>query len=340
MIDSRRQALGQWFAARLGLTAVELQVVSADASFRRYFRYLHQGCSYILVDAPPATEKNQAFIGMAKAYGDVGLMVPRVLFADLEQGFLCLTDLGDNLLLDVLDEENRQDYYRAALGQLPLLAQVRGTDSSPLGCYDRDFFSMELSLFKHWFLNTHLGLALDEAQSTALDNCFSILLDNALEQPQVAVHRDYHSRNLMMVNGLPLGVIDFQDTVTGPITYDAVSLLRDCYIRLPVTFIAEQRDALRLLYIDRGLLGDVSAGQFTRWFDLMGMQRHLKVCGIFSRLHHRDGKSAYLDDLPLVLAYLVEVGEQYSELTWLADFLKTTVLPMVETVRAETICER
>lgn len=335
MIDPRREALGQWFAQELGLPAASLETVSADASFRRYFRYRTDDTSYILVDAPPATENNGGFVALAGAYADAGLMVPRVLFADLDQGFLCLTDLGDQLMLGALNDDNRERCYGAALRQLALVARVTETDGEPLPAYDRAFLQRELGLFDQWFLSTHLGIALTDSERAGLDQLCELLLDSALEQPQVGVHRDYHSRNLMMVNDLPLGIIDFQDSVRGPITYDAVSLLRDCYVRLPASLVAKQLADFKALLIERELMPAVPAGQFRRWFDWMGLQRHLKVCGIFSRLHHRDGKSGYLGDLPLVVDYLLEVSGHYPELGWLTAFLAERVLPRLAIVNEE-----
>ena len=335
MNDPRREALGQWFAGQLGLPSASLETVSADASFRRYFRYRTDDTSYILVDAPPATENNSGFVALARAYAEVGLMVPRVLFADLDQGFLCLTDLGDQLMLGSLTPDNRERFYGAALRQLALVARVTSADGQPLPTYDRAFLQRELGLFDEWFLTTHLGITLTDGERAAWEEICKLLLDSALEQPQVGVHRDYHSRNLMMVNELPSGIIDFQDSVCGPITYDAVSLLRDCYVRLPAPLVAEQLAHFRTLLIERELMPAVPAEQFRRWFDWMGLQRHLKVCGIFSRLHHRDGKSGYLDDLPLVVDYLVEVSGHYLELHWLTSFLNERVLPQLANANEE-----
>ncbi|MGB1299152.1 MAG: aminoglycoside phosphotransferase family protein [Psychrobium sp.] len=323
VIDTRQKLLQQWLDSQIDQAIEDWQVVSADASFRRYFRALVQGVSYILVDAPPATEKNTQFIEFSTQYAAVGIDVPRVIASDLTQGFLCLTDLGDQALLPLV-QDNPLYWYRKAIGLLPLMAKVAVTDANAR--YDADFFDLELGLFKDWFCQQLLGLSAQDVASYQLDECFSWLVKSAIEQPQVATHRDFHGRNIMVRDGRSLAVIDYQDTVIGPLTYDAISLLKDCYFKLD--------DELRYQLLDEvydnyhsALNLTLSRDKFHQAADLMGLQRHLKVCGIFSRLHLRDGKSAYLNDLPLVVDYIFQVCRQYPQLAPLQQLFDQKVLP-------------
>jgi len=327
LIDQRAQQLTQWYQQQQNLADVELAVLSADASFRRYFRHFHQQCSYVLVDAPPITEKNSEFIKLALAYAEAGIDVPRVIAYDLKQGFLCLTDLGDQLLLPLLNQ-GQLAWYPLAIKQLGLIAHV--TLPEPSQHYDRDFFSLELSLFSDWFVRDLLAINLNSVESQAVADCFSVLIENAVSQPQVTVHRDFHSRNIMVRDQQSLAVIDFQDSVTGPLTYDAASLLTDCYFELSTELRLELLQQTHLMYREMGLT-EVEFNQFKRWFDLMALERHLKVCGIFSRLCLRDNKPNYLADLPLVLRYIVHTCELYPELAALSQLFKQHILPQMAT---------
>jgi len=308
--DIRQESLRQWFSQQIGIDNVTLAIVCADASFRRYYRYQAEHTSYILVDAPVASEKNSEFIEFSKRYSEQGIDVPRVLFYDLEQGFLCVTDLGDQTLLPLLLAGDLS-WYAKAIKQLELLANV--THPGQALCYDRDFFNLELALFSDWFCGGLLNLPQASYNTMELKQCFQILVNSAIEQPQVSVHRDFHSRNIMVRDDNSLAVIDFQDTVMGPLTYDLASLLKDCYFKLPLA----KRDALLMqAYRQFSAAQRVSDdfNQFRQWFDLMALQRHLKVCGIFSRLSLRDGKHHYLDDLPLVVEYIIETCRNYPQL--------------------------
>lgn len=304
---------------------MSLTTVSADASFRRYFRYQNNDSCYILVDAPPATEKNQEFIAYAAQYAEVGLDVPRVIWSDLSQGFLCLTDLGNQTLFPLL-KGNGKEWYPKAVELLPLLSQV-----PPLSAqthYDAAFFKQELSLFSQWFCGDLLSLELPDNNESSINSCFDLLINSAIEQPQVSVHRDFHSRNIMVRDNASLSIIDFQDTVTGPLTYDAVSLLKDCYFKLSTS----GRDILIKQSYDQFLSAqtlECSYERYKKWFDFMGLQRHLKVCGIFSRLHFRDNKSHYLNDLPLVIEYITEVCESYDELLPLKEFFADNIVSIL-----------
>lgn len=324
LTDLRTVQLTRWFERQFGFSAVKLEVISADASFRRYFRFKAADTSYVLVDAPPDTEKNHQFIALAVAYAQVGLDVPRVLDSDTNLGFMCLTDLGDQTLLPLLGGQSQQ-WYPRAIKQLSMLANVV-IPPSIISYYDREFFELELELFNDWFMTQYLNLNLDPILKLQLQSCFELLITSAISQPQVSVHRDFHSRNLMVRDSQSLAIIDFQDTVTGPLTYDIASLLKDCYFKLS---ISERDDLLQLsyqMYVEQGLCrGDFL--QFKCWFDLMALQRHLKVCGIFSRLYLRDGKSAYLNDLPLVVDYIIEICRDYSQLAPLLTLFIDHVVP-------------
>ncbi len=297
--------------------------MSADASFRRYFRAMVQGASFILVDAPPTTEKNSEFIEFADQYAQVGIDVPRVIFNDLAQGFLCLTDLGNQSLLPMAENDSIY-WYRKALRVLPLLAKVTVNDVEAR--YNGAFFELELDLFKEWFCQQLLDIPLSDIDSHSLAPCLDWLVKNATAQPQVATHRDFHGRNIMVRDNQSLAVIDFQDTVIGPLTYDVVSLLKDCYFKLDdVTRIQLLRESYEMYRTALSL--SMSFDEYRQYADLMGLQRHLKVCGIFSRLHLRDNKSHYLNDLPLVVDYILEVCNYYHELTPLSEFFEKMILP-------------
>ncbi|MCB1706597.1 MAG: phosphotransferase [Halioglobus sp.] len=288
-----------------------LSVVAGDASPRRYFRLELPGGSYVVVDAPPATEKNEAFVRVARLLAGAGVKVPAVLAVDFERGYLLLEDLGDQLLLPLLNAGSVDDLYSRAFAVLAQMAAVETTGAA-LGDYDLALLSEELGRFQAWFVQALLGYSPDAAEQAQLDRLVAKLVDSALQQPRVLVHRDFHSRNLMVVAGGELAVIDFQDAVIGPITYDLVSLLRDCYIEWPVQQVRDWALAYHALLSARGLAADIDPEQFLRWFDWMGLQRHLKVLGTFARLYLRDGKSAYLDDLPLVIHYVLEITAQYA----------------------------
>ena len=322
-----------WLNEQCRRDDVCLSEVSGDASFRRYYRFAHKNSSFIAVDAPPEHENSRAFVQIAGAYVGQNVLVPHILRADYELGFMCLSDLGDTLLLDKLkalqhDTSAVIEYYQQALDILPNIAKVVELRQMELPNYDRAFLKRELALFDTWFLQTHLNIALSEFEQRQLEQTFEHLITSALVQPRVGVHRDFHARNLMLTDDGKLAVIDFQDAVIGPITYDAVSLLRDCYIRWPDEMVYQL-----LGYYKRQMgkhfteLNHIDEDEFKCWFDWMGLQRHIKVCGIFSRLYHRDHKASYLDDLPRVVDYLAQVAERYSELDSFAQLINEKIKP-------------
>ncbi len=314
-MDKRRGILQDWAREQLGWPDASLTPASADASFRRYFRIQQDENSYILMDAPPDREDCEPFVHVSRLLFDLGLHVPEILARDAGRGFLLLSDLGSRLYLDELDDSNADRLYGDALGALATL-QACGPADSALPPYDRELLMFEMSLFSDWLLGTHLQLSLDETQQTHLQQEFELLADNALQQPQVCVHRDYHSRNLMVSEHHNPGILDYQDAVIGAVTYDLVSLLRDCYISWPRQRVEDWALGYHELALQTGILRPDQANeqQFLRWFDWMGVQRHLKAAGIFARLNHRDGKPGYLDDIPRTLGYVQDVTSRYPEL--------------------------
>lgn len=310
----------RWLEITLGGRDFGIAPVSDDASFRRYFR-VRRGDSQpplIAMDAPPDKEDCRPYVHVAKLFAKAGVHVPTVHAQDVDQGFLLLSDLGDTTYLSALDANNAGQLYGDALDSL-LRIQI----ASRPGClptYDRVLLERELRLFPEWYLARQLKYVLDESQNSVLEKTFSQLLDCNLAQPRVFVHRDYHSRNLMVCRPCP-GILDFQDAVYGPITYDLVSLLRDAYISWDEEQVIDW--AIRYWEMARKarlpVSGDFAA--FYRDFEWMGAQRHIKVLGIFARLSHRDGKDAYLKDQPLVMRYLRRTCERYGELAPLARLL-------------------
>jgi aminoglycoside/choline kinase family phosphotransferase len=313
--DSRLAALQQWLlplSDRFRLEPASLAPASSDASFRRYFRIpaVHAGqSSLIVMDAPPPQEDCRPFVAVAERFASAGLNVPKVLAADLEQGFLLLSDLGSTTYLSALNDQSADRLYGDASSALIRLQQA--SPAAGLPDYDRALLARELELFPTWYVTTHCGHTLEPGERAALDRMFEALLVNNLAQPMVDVHRDYHSRNLMLTTTDNPGVLDFQDAVRGPITYDLVSLLRDAYVHWDEERILDW--AIRHWEKARRAHLPVSAdfGEFWRDFEWMGLQRHIKVLGIFARLYHRDGKSNYLNDLPLVLHYTRRAAERY-----------------------------
>ncbi len=326
-MSERQSQLENWLRTDCGLSDFTLKPASEDASFRRYFRvFLADGCTRIVMDAPPEKENCRSFVDVARRLQQAGVHAPEIYAENVQQGFLLLEDLGKRSYLDVLDDENVERLYGDALAALMTMQAC--IDPAGLPDYDRDLLLTEMSLFPQWLLQRHLALDLSEYEQSMLDDTFAALADAALEQPRVFVHRDYHSRNLMADIEHPPGVIDFQDALRGPVTYDLVSLLRDCYIDWPSTRVNEWAWGYFQLCVQSGVLQDQHENRFLYWFDLMGAQRHLKAAGIFARLNHRDGKPGYLADIPRTLTYIVELGDRREELGRLAKFIETRVLPL------------
>lgn len=324
-MTKRFQELLSWLQTHLELPLAQLVPITNDASFRRYFRVIVDATSYIVMDAPPDKENCEPFIDITERLQRSGLNAPQVIAHDLESGFLLLTDLGSQLYLSALTEETVEQLYTDALNALVTMQTQTTYERLPL--YNHRLLHQEMNLFSDWLLGQHLNLVLSPTQRTDLITCFELLSTAALSQPQVFVHRDYHSRNLMMVSHHNPGILDFQDAVKGPITYDLVSLLRDCYI----TWSPERINRWVRQYYSQaqaaGLLSQqLTESQLFYWFDWMGIQRHLKASGIFARLYHRDGKAGYLKDIPRTLNYIVEVSANYPELAFLHELVSERVL--------------
>ena len=328
MTDSRLNTLRNWLKALEASWQLDLNSLvpaSADASFRRYFRIESKKPDFgtlIVMDAPPQHEPLDAFIKVDLLLSEAGLNVPKILEQNLDEGFLLLNDLGTKTYLAELNNATADDLYKDATHALVLMQLASKPDVLPN--YDEALLRRELDLFPEWYLKKHLNIELNEEQTEQLKKSFELIIENNLAQAKVYVHRDYHSRNLMLTEKANPGVIDFQDAVYGPITYDASSLWRDAYIAWPeervidwvIKFWEEGRKA--------GLPMPNDFGQFYRDFEWMGLQRHLKVLGIFARLFHRDGKDGYLKDIPLVLEYAIACANRYIELKPLARILEST----------------
>ena len=327
-MPQRIEALKRWLEDELDFSEYTLNPASSDASFRRYFRVTHEGASYIVMDAPPEREDTRAFVTVDRLLFDVGLNVPEIIDENPGEGYLLLGDLGDRLYLDELNEDTVERLYGDALAALAAI-QICRPGAGVLPPYDRELLMKEMHLFRDWLVGTHLGMEFPEADARMLSSTFEQLAENALAQPQVVVHRDYHSRNLMITGSNNPGIIDFQDAVIGPVTYDLVSLLRDCYIRWPRERVEEWALGYQALALQSGILREEHEDpeQFLSWFDLMGVQRHLKAAGIFARLNHRDGKPAYLADIPRTLGYVVDVAGRHTGLGWLGELVSERVLP-------------
>jgi N-acetylmuramate 1-kinase len=308
--DPRLEALHDWLAARFGRDAYELAPASADASFRRYFRVTHDGESWIAMDAPPSQENCRPFVQVAALLHAAGVHVPQILAHDLKRGYLLLSDLGTKTYLDVINPVNADELFRNAIEAL--IKWQLASRPEVLPSYDEPLLQREMSLFPEWYVAKHLKFELTAAQQQVLSNVMSLLVKSALAQPSVYVHRDYMPRNLMLSRPNP-GVLDFQDAVYGPITYDVVSLFRDAFLSWPEERVLDW--SARYWESARAACLPVHAdfGDFWRNFEWMGLQRHLKVLGIFARINYRDGKPHYLKDTPRFVAYVRAVANRYRE---------------------------
>lgn len=349
--DERFERLREWAGDVLGHRHAgahwRVSPLGGDASFRRYFRvHLDEAPhSYLLMDAPPPREDCRPFVRVAQQLLAHGVPAPAVLAAELDEGYLLLEDFGDELYLSALQQAVEQygpdggaraaELYHLAFDAL---LRIQAVPAGELPAYDRQALRREMALFDEWFCGGLLEQPVESDRRVLLEAVYSELEDSALAQPQVFVHRDYHSRNLMLrrqnPDGLP-GVIDFQDAVRGPVTYDPVSLLRDCYIVWP----AEQVEEMALRYRDdlvrHGIVTGYGDEDFLRDFDLMGLQRHIKVLGIFSRLYLRDGKSRYLGDLPVVMDYVRTVSARHPSLHAFHEWFAGDLMPSASRRLAE-----
>lgn len=335
-MDERYQSLLNWLNPQLS-PITQIKPLAGDASFRRYYRIVNGHTTFIAMDSPPHLENPIPFINIGNAFAKLGLKVPTIHAADPKQGFLLISDFGEQLYLDVLNPSNADHLYKLALDELNIIQDCTVVTDWPLPSFDEAFMMREMQFCQQWFLEQHLKLNINSTLQKLLDETFNTLVNSALAQPQCCVHRDYHSRNLMVLPDNRVGILDFQDAVWGPITYDAISLLRDCYIAWP----KEQVKQWALYFYQQcraaGQLENCSPGQFLKWFDFMSLQRHLKCLFIFARKFHRDGTTSYLADLPRTLNYVTSVSADYPELENFYDWFANVVTPtLTKVMKANT----
>ena len=339
--DAREALLRDWLTADLGRSIGRLTLAAGDASFRRYFRAHEGDATWIVMDAPPEHEDVRPYLKVSRLLEGTGVHVPHVHASDIDRGFVLLEDLGSTSYLARLSRGEEVDrLYADALTALAAI-QVRGREAArELPPYDEHALQRELDLMPEWFCARHLRLALDDGELALIVRTFDFLVKEALAQPRVFVHRDYHSRNLMIVDEGNPGIIDFQDALEGPIGYDLVSLLKDCYVSWPRARVLAWLREYRRRVAREGLAAGASDREFVRWFDLAGVQRHLKVLGIFSRLWYRDGKRGYLADLALTLDYVRDACARYSELQAFAHWIEARIVPALPAANARELALR
>jgi len=329
-MDPRQIQLQKWLSTVLDTPSLALTPITGDASFRRYFRLQHQNMDYIAMDSPPEKEPCQPFVNIAKKFLALNLRVPQIFAEDIQHGFLLISDLGDQLYIDALNNHNADQLYRHAIDQLITIQSCQNIPNHTLESFMTTELQQELAYFTKWFLEAYLALSLTQTQNQILEKTYATLLKNALEQPQYCIHRDYHSRNLMVLPNNEVGILDFQDAMIGPITYDLVSLIRDCYVDWPQTQIIKWMNYYREKALSHALLSTTDAGLFTRWFDLTGIQRHLKATFIFARKSLRDQNDSYLQYIPRTLNYVKQIAQNYCDLSEFHDLLNQIILPTFE----------
>ncbi|WP_304637961.1 MULTISPECIES: aminoglycoside phosphotransferase family protein [Pseudoalteromonas] len=324
---NRYKSLQQFLNPHFKEDEYQLAAITGDASFRRYFRVNTSDQSYIVMDSDPDKLDNTPYIELNKVFSQHGFKLPKILQADEKQGFFLLSDLGNTHLADLLGDEDRTLHYKHLIKLSAQWAQI--PPAQYMKVFDGEFLQFELSIFRDWLVDNFIGEQLSADEQQMWQQACELLVNNALEQPIVTVHRDFHSRNIMRT-GQQWAIIDYQDAVQGPVCYDLVSLLRDCYFKLP-----EQELDYLLHYAydefsEQQLLQDTSFEMFKRWFDLTGVQRHLKAAGIFCRLKLRDGKSGYLNNVLPTLTYISNVSKEYPELTALGQWIEQTIIPQTK----------
>lgn len=327
---ARQQALAQWvYNALVSETSstvgsVQLLPVGGDAGFRSYYRIETPAGPLLAVDAPPETEDSRAFAHVAKLLTASGIKVPDIKLVNFDHGFMLIEDFGNTLMLDLLNDRLVDTIYKDAL---ILLGKIQTTKPQGIPAYDHNLLQAELNIFSDWFLTQLMGVELSDVDQKMFAGLHQMLISSALEQPESFVHRDYHSRNLMMMPGPEIGIIDFQGALRGPVLYDVVSLLKDCYVRWPREKVESW---LRFFVNNHDELKDVDWSTCLRWFDWIGLQRHLKCLGIFTRLWLRDGKPQYLKDMPTTLMYAVDVCNRYPAFKAHGVWLQEHIVPVLE----------
>ncbi|MDQ0011468.1 aminoglycoside/choline kinase family phosphotransferase [Luteibacter jiangsuensis] len=325
MTASDRSAIRlAWARHVTGDATLALDPASADASFRSYWRGHVDGQPVIVMDSPPEKENPAPWVEIGERLARAGLHVPKVMVADLQQGFLLIEDLGTRTYLPELNDASVDALYGDALDAL--LRMQAHVDTRGLPSFDHAWQTMELEIMPSWFLERHLGVTLACGEWDVVENAFTTIMHVIAEQPRAFMHRDYHSRNLLVTEERSPGIIDFQGAMSGPITYDLASLLRDAYIVWDNERVEGWVEAYRLRLLDARLLEEtVDTDRFRRWFDLTGLQRHIKILGLFCRLCYRDGKPGYLNDLPRVLRYVLDTARRHADTAPLADLIEATV---------------
>lgn len=323
----RQEQLKTWLEQDCQMAHFEIRAIQGDASFRRYFRIIHGDQHFIAMDAPPDKEKTQPFADIDKSLQKLGLDVPHIFFHDAENGFMLLSDFGDQLFLSAITDDNADALYTKALQELVHINSEHQSPGITLPLFNDAAMRIELNNCLTWFIDKHLKLTLTPKQKECFEETFNFLIHEAESQPQAVMHRDYHCRNLMLLENGGLGILDFQDACIGPVTYDVVSLLRDAYIAWPIEFIHKKVFEFKTLLEEKNPSLTTSNETFLRWFDLMGLQRHLKVVFIFARKFHRDNDANYLKDLPRVVSYILDVIPNYPELKEFHELFTTVILP-------------
>ncbi|KTC87091.1 aminoglycoside phosphotransferase family protein [Legionella brunensis] len=324
-MQNRQNALHKWLEKTLAPAPFSISPLAGDASFRRYFRLHLNGTTRVIMDAPPDKEAMEPFLTVNEILSSLEVHCPKVHALDKALGFAILEDFGDELLLKHLSPKTANKLYGAAMNIIMRMQYCPPASTAKLPPFDKQFMLQELNTFKEWFLHTYLKIQLNAEEETLLTDTFAWLTDKISQQPQVLIHRDYHSRNIMLLNEtdeIQLGIIDFQDAMIGPFTYDLVSLLKDCYIQWPREQVMEW---LSTFHKQSSLAKEWLLDNFIYAFDLCGLQRHLKVLGVFSRLHLRDNKPNYLKDLPLTLHYVMACLESYKELEPFYQFMQKRI---------------
>lgn len=330
--DKRLKALKEWLYHYLNTSQLQITPLAGDASFRRYFRVSHQDQIWIAMDAPPQLEDSHSFVAIQQHLAKLTLKVPQLYHVDLAQGFILMDDLGDTWLWHEALNYKAPNLYQNAIDDL-LMMQLHAAPQD-LPVFDNEFMGRELGFFTQWFLQEYLRLPLSGPEQALLQDTFSQLMQSAMAQPYYFTHRDYHSRNLMVLASEKIGILDFQDAVSGPICYDLVSLLRDCYVTLNENQLQTHLQYYFQKAVLMGLLPTQDFNLFIKWFDWMGVQRHLKAIFIFARKQLRDNNPNFLGYIPRTLNYVVTISDRYTELAGFNAFLQKRVLPTFEQVYA------
>jgi aminoglycoside/choline kinase family phosphotransferase len=329
-MNHRFNALKQWTMHTLNQIDCGIEPLVTEASKRQFYRVRVADQTWVVMDSPPVDEPLGPFLAIAQAMHQGGLNAPKILATEVEQGFVLMSDLGDTMYSQVLNDASMARLYQEAIDALIQLHQLStATVGYTLPHFDANFIKQELGYFHQWFLSTHLGISLNKDMEAGLVLAYETMIAVAKVQPQVFIHRDFHSRNLIVHPEQP-GIVDVQDAVIGPLVYDLVSLLKDCYVKWPTDQIEPLVHYFQMQAENSNLLQPMPLKDFFAWFDWIGMQRHLKVLGIFSRLHHRDGKSHYLNHLPRIVEYVIEASARYPASAPLHEFFVSIIQPAMQ----------